>query len=233
MLPRSQATTNRAKYAELKQALAAGWRVHDKYLSQRAREVGNVDWTTPLLEAVVGAVKMTQSHRGTPQFQKACKMLAAQHSSKATLGKLTVEQVKYGWGKMKDGGDERKSRKRGRPPILSAETKQAVMEYINEQLGEEYDFKLERILHERDELAAFNGASRPPYRYLRILVHETAGVPRATNDGGSKGVPKEERLECTALSRAIRKGSKACILPRRSARFASCRTRGSGQRTRP
>ena len=42
-------------------------------------------------------------------------MLAAQYSSKTMLGKLTVEQVKYGWGKMKDGGDgggERESRKR-------------------------------------------------------------------------------------------------------------------------
>jgi hypothetical protein len=106
----------RAKYAELKQELAAaGWHVHDKYLSRRAREVGNVDWTTPLLEAVVEAVKQTQSRKGTPQFQEARRMLAAQYSSKTMLGKLTVEQVKYGWGKMKDGGDgggERESRKR-------------------------------------------------------------------------------------------------------------------------
>ena len=64
--------------------------------------MGNIDWKPPLLEAVVEAVKKTQSKEGTPQFEKARMRLAAMNGEKTVLGKLTVEQVKYGWGRMKD-----------------------------------------------------------------------------------------------------------------------------------
>jgi hypothetical protein len=194
----------RTKYVELKKALdAAGWCVHAKYLAERARDVGNIDWKPPLLEAVVEAVKKTQSKEGTPQFEKARMRLAAMNSEKTVLGKLTVEQVKYVWRRLKDK-EEASAPKRGRPLILSAETTEAVMEYIDSQLDQQCDYKvehymagMEKILEERNELDAFNRASRDPYRYLRDLIRQANGVPRTTTDGGSKGVPKEERLECT------------------------------------
>ena len=192
------------KYVELKKALsAAGWCVHAKYLAERAREVGNIDWKPPLLEAVVDAVKKTQSKEGTPQFEKARMRLAAMNGAKTVLGKLTVGQVKYGWGRMKDM-DEAPAPKRGRPPILSAETTEAVMEYIDSQLDQQCDYKvghyiasMEKMLDERNELDAFHRASRDPYRYLRQLIREANGVPRTKTDGGRKGVPEEGRLECT------------------------------------
>jgi hypothetical protein len=191
-----------SEFRRLKDALAAaGWRVHAKYLAERGREVGNIDWTAPRIKIVVGAVEETLSEDGKPRFGSARKRLQERYGKKAGVDwkKITVRQLKHVW-EIKD----KAAAQLGRPRILSDETTKAVMEYINSELDKEFDYPLEhyiagmeKMLDERNELDAFNRASRDPYRYLRDLIREANGVPRTTTDGGSKGVPKEERLECT------------------------------------